>query len=231
MKHGDIGRVADGAEDSPLFGETGRRAGPAPVGMGGDDDVGEHLAAAVRILDDRQAAMARDASRRRTHRYVRYVPPHRGNVLPAAAADRAPLHTVGDLQQAMAAKEPQERAHWIVADFCRGGRPDRRAHGQHMLVDQRRRVALAREEIAQTDAVDVRLIELACLPVEPEDVADHAPEARTDEVCRLSKQAVRAARIFKPPVPDRNAKRHVGIVARDAEVVEQRREVGIVDGL
>ena len=94
------------------------------------------------------------------------------------------------------------------------------------------REAVAREELGERVAVVPRVARAfeqpAQLAVEAQQVEDHALEARAEEVARLAEQAVRRAGVLEVLVLALDREAHVRRLARDAEPVEQPREVRVV---
>jgi len=109
------------------------------------------------------------------------------DIVAAAADDGLPGRTLPQLQQAMVMVETNKGCGWIRQHFRRCGRPDRACHRQQMVVAKGRAISTLQQVIAEADLFVVDQIgSERGLTIEMNKVREHRPEARTDQVARLS---------------------------------------------
>ena len=101
------------------------------------------------------------------------------------------------------------------------------------MVAERRAVAAGGEIVAERRLLGDRRARVAGrAAVEADEVGEHPPEARTEEIGALAEQAGEArARIFDPAAVERGREGHVGFARVDAEDSQQLDEIGIGGGV
>lgn len=129
----------------------------------------------------------------------------------------------------MVAAETHEAGQRIIQHLpCRAG-PDGCAHRQQVPGGEGVGISAGLEEVAQRAVgVGMRVQPGHALAVEAQDVGQHAPELRAPQVAPLSKDGCQAAaRPLEVRLVETDRERHVGRHASDAEMLEQRGEIGI----
>ena len=229
VQHGQVARVGNGPEQPPLGGAGGEQHAQRLVRVGGQHDVVEgrgpgaapgaqaHAVRLARDGDDRLVAVdaVGEGLRQASH------------VLAAAALDGAPHRPPADPQQAMVLAEADEGGDRITADV--GGRrgPDRGAHRIQVVVAEGAAVA-ARLQVVVQRQVAAGLGVARGFPVEAQQVAQHRPEARTQQVGALGEEAVQVgAGVFQRAAVQAHREGHVRRARRHLQVAEQRAQVGI----
>ena len=98
-----------------------------------------------------------------------------------------------------------------------------------MIFDEGAAVASRVEIGAQAHAGPIQRRHIARrLAIKPQQVLQHAPEARTQQVAPLGEQPAQVgAGIFQSAIAQRHRERHLRCLGRHAEVPEQRRQVRI----
>ena len=128
----------------------------------------------------------------------------------------------------MAVEEIDEEARREVEHAAAGGRPDGTPHRQDVALDEGARIALAREVLAERDAVVVAGEQCAGAAVEAQDVGDHAQERGVEEVPPLREQRVdRGAVVLEPGALAAQREAHVRPLPGRAHRLEQVDEVRV----
>jgi len=110
--------------------------------------------------------------------------------------------------------------------------PDRPGHRRHVAHAQRHRVATALQKLAERDVgqvvVDQPLLDVL---VQPQHRQQHPDVRRREHQQRLGEDLgqVFVASPFDAAVLDADAERHVGVLPRHADVVEEAVEVRVID--
>ena len=149
------------------------------------------------------------------------------NVFAAAAHHGAPDGAASDLQKPMVLAEPHKGGHRMATHLCRRRGPDGRSHGVEVVVAKRAAVAVGIQVVVERlVARDLRIAR--GLAVEPQQVAQHGPEAGARQVVLLREQAAQVgARVFEPASVQAHCERHVRGRGRHGQVLEQRGEVRV----
>ena len=146
-----------------------------------------------------------------------------------AARDRRPLRAPGEREHPVVGEEGDQEARREGPHLLGVGRPHGGGLGHEQALDEPAREALVVQEGAQRALVAGVGEQGARRAVEAHVVGHHAQEARPREVRRLGDQPARAARgVLEVLVLRADREAHVGRLARDAELVEQRLEARVV---
>src|SRR5512145_343362 len=155
------------------------------------------------------------------------------DVLSTASANGPPLGGACECEQSVVGEEAQEGVSREVADLPRGRRPDGASHGQEEVTDEVSAIAAAAQERAESDgAVDLTREERPPVASESHDV-DHEPKlTRTQKLGRMREDPPRPpGGVLEATAATGDAKRHVALLSRNAELVEQAAECGVGDGI
>ncbi len=145
-----------------------------------------------------------------------------------AAANRAPLRAIVHGQHAVVVEEAHQVTRGKLPQRSRARTPDRRAHRHHVVLDELPRVTLLGQVVGQRDRPMRRVEQGGRFAIEAQDVANHAPECRPQQVGTLREQAVeRRAVVLQPGGCALHGKGHLARLACNAELFEQGEEVGI----
>ena len=168
------------------------------------------------------------------------------DILPRAAADRAPLRAGWEAEQSVVVHEPRVGAHREARERRRIGGPDRAAERNEELLDKRSGVPAATQErldrlVARTVVASGRRKTFGCLPswfvddeaacgaVETYDLGHEAEERWSCEVAPLREQGVEVgAPILEAARGVRDAEAHLGRLRLDAELAQESGESRIV---
>ena len=230
VQHRLVGLVGEGAEDVGLGGARIGQQRERLVGVGGDHHLVELLGGlAVGHDVDVRGVAGHGDDRRADADAVGEGGGERLDVARGAARDRRPLRAPGERQHPVVGEELRRGSAPGTTTSARGRpttprRPGARAGG-------RRTSARSPRRPGRRAASDRRRGRRAAArgAVEAHVVGHHRQEARPGEVRRLGEQAAEAARGVLEVLglgADREA--HVGRLARDRELVEQRLEARVV---
>ena len=143
------------------------------------------------------------------------------------AADGAPLRAVVHRQHAVVVEETDEEARRKGQHARRIGGPDGRPHGDEVIADERLAVTLEVQVVAEAD-IDFAIEQPRRFAIEAQDVADHAVEARPEQVAALGEQRIDAgAVVFQTGRFVPHAETHVALLRGHAQFVHQRDEVRV----
>jgi hypothetical protein len=142
-----------------------------------------------------------------------------------------PLGSIQDLQEVVVVHEPEEGERGEVEGGLVGGSgPDGSRHREEVVISEPRRVALP-VEVAPDALLRVPTLEVRDRAgIEPQDVPDHAPLRRVEDVDPLREQlSERPSRPLVEAAVARDAERHLGRDDRQLEHLEEAQEVGVGD--
>ena len=191
------------------------------IGVAGENDAIETLARPLRRLD---LDPTLDATHRRDRRLesdaIAEVRGDRIDVPARTADDGQPLGTTADLQEAVIVEEPDERLQREALHVARARGPHRRAHREDVLVDEGLRVLPFLEVLPE--GAFRRTLEVAIRrTVEPQDVSDHLPEARTEEIATLREESGEVRPVVLETIAViAHRKAHVGIAPLHPELAQ-----------
>mmetsp|Transcript_3279 Transcript_3279/g.11507 ORF Transcript_3279/g.11507 Transcript_3279/m.11507 type:complete len:308 (+) Transcript_3279:2464-3387(+) len=200
--------------------------GEALVAVAGQDDSVEMLAPAL-ALQHHIAARRRpeDRTHRRVQAHLMDRRQQRVDVMAGAAGDGPPLRTVIHLQQAVVVAKADQRADRELEHLRRRARPDAGDHGQQIPVAKRASEAMplqeAADRLSQRGFIATRS-ECRAKAVEAQQVGEHAPEVRAQQVAALGEDRAQIA-----AAPLHVLARHLGREAHvafsdiDAQLLEQ----------
>ena len=228
MEHGLVARIAEGAEQAALLAARLGQHGERVVGVRGDDDLIEAPGDAARVEKRDARGVALDAPDRRSGQdAVGEGRAEAADIFAAAADHRPPLRPFGELQQAVICAKAHESRGRIIADFRRRRRPDRRRHRKKVVLAEGRAETAPVEIGAETFVAHVRIVARR-LAIEAQELPQHGPESRAQEIGLLRKQTAEVrTRIFDAAGVERNGEGHFGGRGRNAEKRKKRGQIGI----
>ncbi len=142
--------------------------------------------------------------------------------------DHAPDGPVVDAQQAVIVEEAHEEPRRHAPHDLRLRGPDRRSHGQDVLLDEGTGVAALFEVITEWNIGRFGPQQLRRRAVEAQDVREHAVEGRAQQVAALGEQAVqRRALVLQARAVMLDAEAHVAVLPADPQFIQQRQEIRI----
>ncbi|KAF0123489.1 MAG: putative cyclopropane-fatty-acyl-phospholipid synthase [Xanthobacteraceae bacterium] len=125
--------------------------------------------------------------------------------------------------------EPDEGRCGIGEDLGAGCRPDGAGHRQQMIVEEGLAIAAGPQVVAERHHAVVEAGRIARrLTIEAQQILEHRPEPRAQDVAPLGEQAceVRAA-VFELAAVEGDGEGHLGRQRRHVEMIEKRAEIGI----
>ena len=198
MQHGRVLLVGDRPQDFLLArGGVGQES-QALVAVAGQDHVVEGLGPCRIGLDDHRVRVAPYGADRRGQAHpVTEATDQRAHVLLRSPLHRLPLGTLTPTQHAVVAEELHDEAYGDVSGLPAADRPERRTHGDQVVVDEFPGVALQLHELAEGNvAVGLELV--GGLAVEAQDSSQHPVEARAQQIASLGEERVeRLARVLQ----------------------------------
>lgn len=121
-------------------------------------------------------------------------------------------------------EEADEETGREVEHTGRVGGPDRRAHGQDVVIAEAFAITAARQILTQADFRAWLLQQFRGFAVEAQDVVQHAPERRLEQVLALCKQGIeRGAVVFQSALCTGHGEAHFARLAFNFK--EDRRAV------
>ena len=199
--------------------------------MAGQDHAIEPLRRGIGCRDLHASVVAADAAHRRPQRHAPAQTRADGvHVALGAALDRVPLRRVAHAQEPVVVEEAHEEAGGHLAHARRRRRPDGGAHRREEVIGQPAPVAAALEELADRDAVALRIVEHgARIAEETPEIQQQAGERRPHEIAPLCEQSAQ-------PVPGEfevtalaaHRERHGRGTQPDSELLHESEENGIV---
>ena len=154
---------------------------------------------------------------------------HRIHVAARAALHHPPRRAPADLQHVVVGHELHQVAGREAQDSFRGGGPQRAGHRHQVELAEGRAIAVRAQVIAQRGPHVGGLQQAGRLAIEPAQVAQHAPEARREQVAALAKQRVQVGCVVLQAAGGLlHREAHRGRLARHAELVEKPSKQRIV---
>ena len=230
MKDREIAAVAERAEQRALLFARLADKGERLVGMAGEHNVVEPVAAPAAVNDGRPQMIALDPDGARSVTDgARERKAHAAHIFHGAAADGAPDRAPAELQEAVIVVETDESRRGKGHDLGGRRRPDRARHRKDMMVTERLAVAARRQILTEAQMVLVDAAGVAGrAAIESRKIRQHPPKSRAHDVRRLAEQTDETiARIFDPRVIERDGEGHVGRLRLDAESLQEFDEIGI----
>ena len=230
MQHHVVVGVAQCAEDVAFGGARRGQQGQGLVAVAGEHHLVEALDAGRAVQGD-----ALGITLHALHRAVQAdvfgeAGTQRRHVAARAAGNDPPLRAIADRQQAVVLEEAHEELQGELQHVGQRHGPDRRAHRHDVVVDEALAVAALLQVLAERQVGGDALfgeVELG-LAVEAQDVAQHAPEGRAQQVAALGEEAVEVvAVVFGAAGRVMHREAHLGGLRGDAELVQQADEVGV----
>jgi hypothetical protein len=147
----------------------------------------------------------------------------------AGAAHGAPGKLRPDGEQAMVVEEAHEGLRRIVKHAAKRRRPDAGGNRHQVAVAEGVAQPGIANEVADREVEVLALVEQAGRqPIETQDVVGHAQEGRAHHVSALRDEACEGAAILEAAAVEADGERHVRRLGRNAEMLEQGDEIGIV---
>src|SRR5271166_1122863 len=154
MKDREIAAVAERAKQRALFPARLVDKGERLVGMAGEHDLIEPVAAPAAVNDDRSRSVTLDPDGARSVTDgARQRKAHAPHIFRGAPADGAPDRAPAELQEAVIVMETDESRRGKGHDLGRRGRPDRARHRKDMMVAKSLAVAARSQILAEAQMV------------------------------------------------------------------------------
>src|SRR5690606_41485036 len=127
-----------------------------------------------------------------------------------------------DRQESGIGEKPDKCMQRIKAHLARCRRPDRCAHRKQMVLDEGGAVAAGLQIVAEADTSEIGALKKPRrFLVETQDIRDHRPEARSQEIGFLACKSLETRTgIFEGSTIERGGKGHFGGERRHLEMLE-----------
>jgi len=198
--------------------------------VAGEDDFVKMAVAAVFEIDLGALSMATHGGNLRAgEQFSILIGEDAGDVFARTALDRPPEGTTQNLEEGMIGKKANEGFGRKFHHALGGRRPDGSGNGQDVIVDEGLGIAKTLEEFADGEIVRAGRDLLFSIAEEADNVGHQLPMARANYIAALTEKAAQDfAGIFHLTLTDGDGEGHIGPRRFDAEMIEQRRQVGIV---
>ena len=153
---------------------------------------------------------------------------HRFEVGAGSALDHEPLRASFDLQKAVVVEEAHKGLRGKLEHSRRAHRPHCGAHRQDVLFDELCTEPFPREVLAQCESGVLFVEDLFDLAIEPQDVLNHQPEARAQQVSSLTEESTQgAAVVLEAGATVADTEAHLRVTPGDTELAQDSNEVGV----
>ena len=192
MQHDAVLRVPERAEQGGLLRRRVLEQGQGRIPVHGQDRFVEVQGCAIRQPDPNAGLCAGQARHADTGAEVGPCGLHQlPDIGPAAARHRPPEPPAGDAHHPVVEEEADQGGGGIVADAVQGGRPDGCSHGQEVVVPEGGAESAMLKIGVEGGSRALQPPQVVRRPaVEAQDVGDHAPEARTEQIALLGDEGV-----------------------------------------
>ena len=230
VQNREVAIGAEGAEQRALLGVGVAQHRQRLMRVRRDDDVIMHGRAAGDIDQPHMLAVTQDgddlAPEMQRPRQALKEP---ADIAAGSAGHRAPDRTASRLQQAVIGTKAHEGGGGVIAHGSGRRRPDGCGHGHDVVALEGGAVPPMVEISAEAQPLGFHQPKVpGGLGIEAAEVAQHRPEARTDQVEALSEEPAEiGAGIFKTTIIHRHREGHLGRHRRHAEMPEQGGQIGI----
>ena len=235
VQHHFIAGIGDGAQQRPLLRRGVLQQCQRLIAVAGEDHFVEEILASGTAHAHLFAALVQHPAAHAQHRGIEpnllaVRRRQRWDVTVGAPLDHPPLRAILQVQQAVIAEEAHEELQRKGLHGGVIGRPDGRAHGNQIPLQELLAVAKAAQVVAQGGCPQRGVVGQVFfhLAVEAQDVAHHPQKARRQQIAPLCEQGVQiGAGVFDPAPGIGHAEAHRRVAAAHAQGVQQGDEVRV----